>query len=90
MQSVLISAITNPTTIEAVKGKISDQVARLPPNRVGPFSTAWSHLNDAVNMGVQKAKTNPAPTPATAPVPPAMGGRRKRKQTRKLKRKVRK
>ena len=88
MQSVLIYAITNPTTIEAVKGKISQQVSKLPQNRVDAFSTAWSHLNDAVNAGVQQAKTNPPPAPA-APV--ATGGKRKkRNQTRKLKRKIRK
>jgi len=89
MQKVLVSAITNPTTIEAVKEKISEQVARLPPNRVGAFSTAWSHLNDSVNAGIQQAINNPAPTPV--PTTSVLGGKRKkRNHTRKLKRKSRK
>jgi hypothetical protein len=88
VKSILVSAMTNPRTIETVKGNISQQVARLPQNRVDAFSTAWSHLNDAVNVGVQQAKTNPATTPA--PALPSGGKRKKRNHTRKLKRKSRK
>jgi len=88
MQSILVSAITNPTTIEAVKGKISEQVSKLPSNRVEPFSTAWSHLNTAVNAGIQQAKSNPVQSPV--PTTSTLGGKRKkRNQTRKLKRKLR-
>jgi len=82
IKKVLINAITNPTTIESIKGEISNQVSKLPADKADAFSTAWGHLNSAVSDGVSRAKMT---TPSV--VEPVTAGRRKR--TRKLKHKRR-